>query len=322
VNLSAAFTDAGVLDVHSATIDWGDGTTSAATIDEADGAGTAAASHAYAQGGIYTATITLLDGDGGAAVATVSIYVVGARISNGVLQIVGTGGNDFATVSPALEYDTGRRQEDEQRNAIQWATDGRLWVFASFLPGGVQEFAAGAATSVLMLLGAGNDAGIIIGPVDLPATLDGGAGSDLLRGGHGANTLLGGDGNDILSGGPGSDLMIGGRGGDRLMGNGGDDILVAGTTLYDTNAAALAAVSDAWGQDLPFADRVALLGAGVGPGGAVRLDATTVFDDADSDVLTGNAGSDWFFSAGPTGQTRITDLLAGDRSTGVGVSSK
>jgi hypothetical protein len=55
VTLAGRFTDAGVLDSHTATIDWGDGTTGAAVIEEADGAGSLSGSHVYAAGGLYSA---------------------------------------------------------------------------------------------------------------------------------------------------------------------------------------------------------------------------------------------------------------------------
>ena len=60
-------------------------------------------------------------------------------------------------------------------------------------------------------------------------TLRGGAGSDLLFGGPGADAL-GGDGdNDTLYGGDGTDLLTGGGGNDALYGGGGADILVGGS---------------------------------------------------------------------------------------------
>ena len=34
---------------------------------------------------------------------------------------------------------------------------------------------------------------------------------------------------------------------------------------------------------------------GVGPGGAVKLNATTVFDDGAVIILTGGSSQDWFF---------------------------
>jgi hypothetical protein len=65
VAVSAGFTDAGVLDTHSATVDWGDGTTTPANVTQAAGSGSVAASHPYGAPGIYTVTVSVDDGDGG-----------------------------------------------------------------------------------------------------------------------------------------------------------------------------------------------------------------------------------------------------------------
>ena len=51
--LSADFTDAGVLDTHTAIFDWGDGSSSPGAVTEANGAGTAEGSHQYADPGVY-----------------------------------------------------------------------------------------------------------------------------------------------------------------------------------------------------------------------------------------------------------------------------
>ena len=79
---------------------------------------------------------------------------------------------------------------------------------------------------------------------DLPMTLIGGSGNDLLYGGAGNDTIAGGFGNDELFGGDGDDLLRGdrnsrssgghkggndiihgGRGNDRIEGKGGNDLL-------------------------------------------------------------------------------------------------
>jgi hypothetical protein len=63
VNLSSSFTDAGSLDTHSATIDWGDGNTTTGTVNSATR--TVTGQHAYSGLGPYTIKVTVTDNDGG-----------------------------------------------------------------------------------------------------------------------------------------------------------------------------------------------------------------------------------------------------------------
>jgi hypothetical protein len=74
-SLSAAFTDAGVLDTHTAVWNWGDNTSSTATVVETNGSGTATASHMYATTGAYTATVTVTDDDGTSGTGTFLLNV-------------------------------------------------------------------------------------------------------------------------------------------------------------------------------------------------------------------------------------------------------
>ena len=76
IQASAAFTDPGVLDTHTAAWDWGDGITSPGTINEANGSGTASGSHAYAAAGVYTVTVTVTDKDGGSGQSVFEYIVV------------------------------------------------------------------------------------------------------------------------------------------------------------------------------------------------------------------------------------------------------
>ncbi|TPW17945.1 MAG: PDK repeat-containing protein, partial [bacterium] len=69
----AAFTDPGFLDSHTATVDWGDGTTQAASISSK----TVQAQHSYGDNGAYTVTLTVADDDGG-----ISIQAFTATVGN------------------------------------------------------------------------------------------------------------------------------------------------------------------------------------------------------------------------------------------------
>jgi PKD domain len=65
VSISASFTDPGVLDTHTATINWGDGNTTAGTVSESNGSGTVTGSHTYLTPGVWSITVTVTDSDGG-----------------------------------------------------------------------------------------------------------------------------------------------------------------------------------------------------------------------------------------------------------------
>ena len=95
-----------------------------------------------------------------------------------------------------------------------------------------------------------------------------------------------------------------GGGADRLGGGPGDDILIGGTTAFDANEQALAAIRAEWNSARDFATRVAnLSGIGTGPRANgnffLWLDGpeATVFDDGAADVLNGAAGLDWDFTS-------------------------
>jgi len=92
-------------------------------------------------------------------------------------------------------------------------------------------------------------------------------------------------------------VLLGGQGLDVLTGGDRDDLLPGGRTLHDADFAALEAVFAEWASTASYATRIGHL-LGTKPGGkngAVRLNATTVFDEGLADVLTGGAHLDWFF---------------------------
>lgn len=78
--ISAAFSDPGVLDVHTGMVNWGDGTTSPATIVESGGLGTASGAHGYTRPGRYEATLVVTDDDNGSASASTFIVVTGPPV--------------------------------------------------------------------------------------------------------------------------------------------------------------------------------------------------------------------------------------------------
>jgi PKD repeat protein len=137
VSVSGSFADPGVLDTHTAVIDWGDGTTSAAALKESGGKGTLSGSHVYATGGIYNVTVRLVDNAASPGVATAGTkaYVTGVGLLNGVLYVVGTNGADKVTV-------------EENKGTIKIKTD---------LLAQDPSFSSASVREVQVWLGAGND---------------------------------------------------------------------------------------------------------------------------------------------------------------------
>ena len=76
VNVSAPFTDPDTSDTHTATIGWGDGSSTPGTVTESSGSGTITGSHVYTATGVYTVTVTVLDNRGGSGVCVLEFIVV------------------------------------------------------------------------------------------------------------------------------------------------------------------------------------------------------------------------------------------------------
>ena len=83
VNLApASFTDAGVLDTHTATINWGDGSaTETGIVTEAGGSGEVAGSHVYATAGNYAVTVSVTDNSGASGSDTLTVTVQQASLA-------------------------------------------------------------------------------------------------------------------------------------------------------------------------------------------------------------------------------------------------
>jgi Ca2+-binding RTX toxin-like protein len=279
LQFGGGFRDQGLVDTHSATIDWGDGTSTPAAIAAA-GSGTwhISAAHAYAAGGVYQVVLTVTDDDGGSASAATSVRISGIGLRGGVLEIVGTQQRDVLTIG-------------QSRGKVQLA--GTL--------GGArisQAFALGSVSRIAADLGAGNDSLTAGGAVRVPLLINGGAGNDALTAGNGPAVLLGGEGNDVLRGGGGRDVLIGGAGADQVSGGGGSDLVIAGTTAYDDNRQALVAIHQEWTSARTLNQRMLNLRDAVGPFlsplGVKLKPNETVFEDAEVDALFGGGDLDWF----------------------------
>ncbi len=72
----ALFVDDGVLDTHSATVDWGDGSPSESpTLFVGPGSGALGATHSYQDNGVYMVTVTVTDDDGGSDTQSFEVTV-------------------------------------------------------------------------------------------------------------------------------------------------------------------------------------------------------------------------------------------------------
>jgi PKD repeat protein len=72
---SFSFSDPGVLDTHTAVIDWGDGNVESVTVTESGGSGTFSASHSYSDNGDYSGTVTVTDSNGDSHSVVLSVHI-------------------------------------------------------------------------------------------------------------------------------------------------------------------------------------------------------------------------------------------------------
>ena len=122
--------------------------------------------------------------------------------------------------------------------------------------------------------------------------------NNTLTGNNGNDVLIGGAGNDELWGGAGRDILIGGLGADLLHGGANQDILIAGRTIYDAEIESLKGIRKEWTSPRTYGNRVARLQAGVGaPTVALKFGSNVFADNGERDLLTGDAGIDWYFSS-------------------------
>jgi choice-of-anchor A domain-containing protein/RHS repeat-associated protein len=75
LTLTAAFTDGDPADAHTATITWGDGSTTNGTVSFQNGQGTVTASHTYADNSTYPVTLTVTDRYGRSATRSLTAAV-------------------------------------------------------------------------------------------------------------------------------------------------------------------------------------------------------------------------------------------------------
>jgi Ca2+-binding RTX toxin-like protein len=199
-----------------------------------------------------------------------SVALVGTQI-----QVTGTADNDVVRIE---QFDASTLRVEEN--------------------GVVQFFADGSVSSILMNGGDGNDTLVVSSTpaavLDEPATINGGVGNDVIRGGSGADVLNGDAGDDDIRGSQGNDSLNGGTGNNQLFGETGDDTMTAGlgadvfsgsfgvdTVTYATRTASLSVRLNG------FADDGELITEGTSLGLVQRSEGDDVRDSVEN-VITGS----------------------------------
>jgi hypothetical protein len=168
------------------------------------------------------------------------------------------------------------------------------------------DYSAWPATSSVTVNLVTGAATSVAGGVSNVQNVRGGAGNDTLTGG-GDNILVGGGGNNTLvdayagSAAAGRSLLIGGSGKSTLTAGAAGDILIAGTTSYDANYAALQSLLAEWQSADSYLlrfQRIEGLQTGGLNGKNKLVWGGTVKDTDLASVLNGGPGLDWFFSGG------------------------
>ena len=299
VTISAAFSDVGTLDTHTAVINWGDGETTSGICTETIGKGTGSVSglHFYTTGGIFTITVTLTDDDGGIAhVLTTTATVSGIGLHNGQLQIIGTNGKDTVNVTQSA----GNIQVQAKFNLSHTGIangHGNLFPFSANA-----AFNTKGVTNILVIGGGSDDNLQVAGNVTVSTAVDGGAGNDTIGSGAGNDTISDLLGNNQIHAGKGNDTVTVGDGANQIWTDGGKDVVVTGKGNNKIVAGAgnntitvgggNNSVTGSTGNDL-----IVVNGSGINTidGGAGD---DTIFGGGGKDRIAGDAGNDVIFGGG------------------------
>jgi Ca2+-binding RTX toxin-like protein len=271
-------------------------------------------SHAFPSAGNFTTKVKVVDSAGNVSPAATQPVALKALLletdpgdaTKTALVIGGTTGSDTITVTPA----------DPTGTTVGVLINGVLQGGGPFAPTGYIIIYGQAGNDVIEIAAAF----INMQPVTvaIPALLFAGAGGDTLSvaGSSANNILVGGAGNNKLTGGSARDILIGGGGASALHAVIGGGLLIAGSTIYNSNLAALVALSAEWGRtDRGYRDRVHdLFGDGSGGlNGSYFLNAASVIRDTAVSQLYGGTGSDWvWIAAGVTGGDQLKQVAVGD----------
>lgn len=248
VHLDGTFVDAGLLDTHTVTVNWGDGSAQESiSVDQA--ADLFAGHHEYAHGGIFTILVTLEDSNDAVAEATTQAVVEGLGLVGRTLYFIATDEDDDIK----LEVDSKRNEIDvkakighghRSRKIEQEFAADQVDRVVAYLFGGDDQYEIKQKSNshstpeiiIPQLIFGGEGKDRIEADRDYagPLEIHGQAGDDRIDGGGADDILHGDEGDDRINGGPGSDIIFGGEGDDRLEGGyegrweEGNDIIIGG----------------------------------------------------------------------------------------------
>ncbi len=127
VNVTATFTDPSPYDLHTATIDWGDGTVTEVTVTEGGGSGSVSGSHVYEDDGIFAATITVTDDDGYSSSDTFTVTVSNVAPALALDPVSAIDENDVATLTGSI---TDPGTLDTFTVTVDWADGSPVEIFS------------------------------------------------------------------------------------------------------------------------------------------------------------------------------------------------
>jgi Ca2+-binding RTX toxin-like protein len=275
--------------VYSYSVQWGDGS----PVQTLSGVSGTQASHAFTTPGNDTISVLATDPQSHASIpastsASITTVAMEADPSNSsltALYVGGTLGNDTIAITPV---------------ANGGVMVGMNFVnYGSFFPTGHVVVYSQSGNDIIKT--AAQTINGVLTYVTVPVLFFAGNGNDVLNvtGSSANNVLVGGGGTDRLIGGQGRDILIGGAGKATIQAGAGDDILIGGTTAYDNNAAALAAILAEWSRsDIDYATRIAHLTGSMtgGLNGSNFLNSSTVHNNGQANNLYGGPGMDWFLA--------------------------
>jgi len=142
---------------------------------------------------------------------------VGALVANQIATVTGSAGSDRISI-----------YAEQGRLKVREVVKNQMWL----------DVPLTSVTRIIVNANGGDDwVNVDEATINMPTSLRGGSGNDILRGGAGADELIGGPGNDelygyagddVLKGEDGNDLLVGGDGKDIIYGGLGDDYLLGG----------------------------------------------------------------------------------------------